>query len=66
MNATRKNQDRRQNRNNRQTVSENNLQQKPITLQIPVYEVLTATEVELIHQKSLEVLGEVGIVFFPA
>jgi trimethylamine--corrinoid protein Co-methyltransferase len=35
-----------------------------LTREIPIYEILEAEEVELIHEKSLEILGEVGIDFY--
>lgn len=56
---------RRRNRRERRTTrQERTTQSKPITRQIPVYEILTANEVELIHAKSLEILDEVGIDFY--
>lgn len=64
MNAPQNNQDRRQRRRRKQAGREQTAQAKPITRQIPTYQILTSAEVELIHQKSLQILGEAGIDFY--
>lgn len=57
-------QDRRQRRRRERTVGKTTLPQPPITRQLPVYEILPPDQVELIHENSLQILGEVGIDFY--
>ncbi|MFN2111928.1 MAG: trimethylamine methyltransferase family protein [Anaerolineales bacterium] len=51
---------RRKDRSGREEVQ----QSQPIERQLPIYEILKKDQLELIHGKSLEILGEVGIDFY--
>lgn len=57
---------RKKSRRDRKRTSSPAEQPPYITQKIPTYELISPEEIELIHEKSLEVLGEVGIDFYLA